>query len=67
MGLGAHGCERLHSGVRAGEAQYFMARCDELADDGGADKSGRAGHEDAHVKVSNGSETDIARALIMLK
>jgi hypothetical protein len=45
----------------------LMARCDELADDGGADKSGRAGHEDAHVKVSNGSETDIARALIMLK
>jgi hypothetical protein len=37
MDLGAHGCERLRSGVGAGEAQYFMARCDELADDGGAD------------------------------
>jgi hypothetical protein len=25
MDLGAHGCERLRSGVGAGEAQYFMA------------------------------------------
>jgi hypothetical protein len=67
MGLGAHRCECLRSGIGAGETEYLMARRDELADDGGADKSGRAGHEDAHVKVSNGSETDIARALIMLK
>ena len=45
-----------------------MARCDEFADDGGADKAGRAGNEDAHVKVSNGcSETDIGQAIIMLK
>ena len=54
MGLGAHGCERSCAGIGAGETEYLMARCDEFADDGGADKAGRAGNEDAHVKVSNG-------------
>ena len=53
MGLGAHGCERQSSGIGAGETEYLMARCDEFADYGGADKASRAGHEDAHVKVSN--------------
>ena len=63
MGLGTHGCECLHSGVGAGETEYLMARCDEFADDGGADKAGRAGNEDAHVKVSNGVRRPISPAL----
>ena len=50
MGLGAHGRECSRSGVGAGEAEYLMAGCDEFADDGGADKAGRAGNEYTHVK-----------------
>ena len=50
MDLGAHGCEGLCSGLGADETEHLMARCDEFADDGGADKAGRAGDEDAHVK-----------------
>ena len=54
MNASAHGREHLGAGFGADEAEYFMARCDEFADDGGADKAGRSGHEDAHLKVSNG-------------
>lgn len=68
MSLCAHRREGRRSGVGAGEPEHLMARCDEFADDGGTDKAGRAGNEDAHVKVSKQcSEIDIARALIMLK
>ena len=52
MDVGARGRECPHSSIGAGETEHLMARCDEFADDGGADKAGRAGHEDAHVKVS---------------
>ena len=65
MDLGAHGCERSRSGFGAGETEHLMARCDEFADDGGADKAGRAGNEDAHVKVSSVVlETDIAQCCL---
>ena len=50
MDLGAHGGEGFRSGFGAGETEHLMARCDEFADDRGADKAGRAGDEDAHVK-----------------
>ncbi len=52
MDLGAHGRERRGTRIGAGETKYLMARRDEFADDGGADKAGRAGNEDAHAKVS---------------
>ena len=52
MDFRAHGSELLCSGVGAGKPEHLVARCDQFADDGGADKSGGAGKEYAHVKVS---------------
>ena len=50
MDFRAHGRERARAGVGAGETEHLMARCDEFADDGGADEAGGAGNEDAHGK-----------------
>jgi len=50
MHLGTGGGERLGPRVRPRQSENLMAGIDELRDDGGADKAGRAGEEYAHGK-----------------
>ena len=64
MDLGAGGGERLGAGVRSGRGRAPVARGDQFADDGGADKAGRAGDEYAHVKSPCCSETHIGRCAL---
>ena len=48
VNLGARGRQRCGGLVRAGQAGDVVARFEQLADDGGADEPGRAGHENTH-------------------